>query len=100
VLEDALWAFIDQKWRDAFHVAAAEPTGWSQGSSLGRPLGTDKKDSQRRVEAKKLAMAAIHMAMTEERPTLFGGTPRKCKFFEILDCTSLYPPWRCRAFER
>ncbi len=99
ILEDAFWAFIDQKWRDALNEAAAEPTGWSQGSISVRPLGTEKKDSQVRAEAKKLATAAIHVATTEERLTLFGGPPRKCKFAEILDCTGLHPPWQCGAFE-
>ncbi len=73
VLEDTFWTFMDQKWRDALNVAAAEPTGWSQGNSSGRPLGTEKKDGQGRAEAKQLATAAIHVATTEERPILIGG---------------------------
>ncbi len=49
VLEDAFWIFIDKKWRDALNVAAAEPIGWGQGSSSGRPFRADKKDNMRSV---------------------------------------------------
>jgi hypothetical protein len=28
LVEDAFWVFIDQKWRDALNVVAAEPVGW------------------------------------------------------------------------
>jgi hypothetical protein len=31
-----LWTFVDQKWSNALNIAAAEPTGWGQGSSSSR----------------------------------------------------------------
>jgi hypothetical protein len=43
VIEEAFWTFVDQKWRDALNVAAAEPTGWNTGSSVSRAQGTDKR---------------------------------------------------------
>jgi hypothetical protein len=27
-IEEAFWNFVDQKWRDALNVAAAEPPTW------------------------------------------------------------------------
>jgi hypothetical protein len=76
MLEDAFCTFIDHKWKDALNETAAEPTGWSQGNSLSRPLGANK-DSQGRAEAKKLVTAAIHVATTEERqvPGTIWGAP-------------------------
>jgi hypothetical protein len=34
-IEEAFWGFIDQKWRDALNVAAAEPAGWGTGGREG-----------------------------------------------------------------
>ncbi len=28
--EEAFWNFVDQKWRDALNVAAAEPPAWGE----------------------------------------------------------------------
>jgi hypothetical protein len=62
---------------------------------LGKPFGVDRRENQGRVEAKKLATAAIYVATTDERPALFGQPLRKCKFAEALNYTGLHPPWRC-----
>jgi hypothetical protein len=86
VLEDAFWVFVDQKWRDALNVAAAEP------------FGAERRDNRGRVEAKKLATATIHVATAAERPTPSGWPPKKCKFAEALSCDSFHPPWQCGAF--
>jgi hypothetical protein len=34
--EEAFWKFVDQKWKDALNVAAAEPPAW--GAEEERPL--------------------------------------------------------------
>jgi hypothetical protein len=37
-IEEAFWNFVDQKWRDALNVAAAEPPAWGAGGwGEGRP---------------------------------------------------------------
>jgi hypothetical protein len=43
-IEEAFWNFVDQKWRDALNIAAAEPPAWGVGSG-GRaaPHGWPKK---------------------------------------------------------
>ncbi len=43
VVEDAFWAFMDQKWKDSLNVAAAEPAGWDQGANYWRGLEGAKK---------------------------------------------------------
>ncbi len=70
VIEEAFWTFVDQKWRDALNVAAAEPTGWNIGSSGARTQGAKKKGP---AEAKKPSHAAIHVAAPEEKPPSRGG---------------------------
>jgi hypothetical protein len=45
-VEDAFWAFIDQKWKDSLKVAAAEPAGWDQGGGYSRGVGTIKRKSK------------------------------------------------------
>jgi hypothetical protein len=98
VVEDAFWIFMDQKWRDALNVAAAEPAGWGQESISSKSYGADRRDNQGKAEAKKLAAAAIHVATSAERQVPTGPPLKKCKFVDALNCTSLHPPWRCRAF--
>jgi hypothetical protein len=94
-IEEAFWTFMDQKWRDALNVAAAEPTGWGQGGGGSRPHGIDKKDQSGRAEAKKLATAAIHVTATESRPVDPDSNPRRCKFADVLGCPGQHAPWRC-----
>jgi hypothetical protein len=47
VIEEAFWTFVDQKWRDALNVAAAEPAGWSIGSSGPEPRGWTSRGQRR-----------------------------------------------------
>jgi hypothetical protein len=70
-VEKAFWAFVDQIWRDALNVVAAEPAGWSAGSSRAGAHGTDRRGT---VEAaRKPLHATIHMAAAEGRPPQAGG---------------------------
>jgi hypothetical protein len=58
IIEEAFWSFVDQKWRDALNVVAAEPSSWGAGSG-GRVSFQDAKK-----EATKLAKAgeaAVHV---------------------------------------
>jgi hypothetical protein len=51
-IEEAFWNFIDQKWRDALNVAAAEPPSWGTGGWKERPPGRrEKRRSGRGREA-------------------------------------------------
>jgi hypothetical protein len=94
----SLWTFVDQKWRDALNIAAAEQTGWGLGGSWSRPLRIDKKGHSGRAEAKKLATAAILVTTTESKPADLGSNPRRCKFADVLVCPGQHAPWRCGAF--
>ncbi len=59
-IEKAFWNFVDQKWRDALNVAAAELPAWGAGGG-GR---TAPQDSARKEAAKpaKAGAAAVHIA--------------------------------------
>jgi hypothetical protein len=43
VVEEAFWTFVDQKWRNALNVAAAEPAGWNPGGGGIKSQGADKR---------------------------------------------------------
>jgi hypothetical protein len=94
-IEEAFWSFIDQKWRDALNVAAAEPVGWGTGGGRGAMHETDKRGS---AEAKKLAQAAIHVAAADGKPQQQGDGGRWCIFADVLGCAGRHPPWNCKRF--
>jgi hypothetical protein len=70
-IDEAFWAFMDQKWRDALNVAAAEPAGWGTGSGGAGAHGADRRGPAEAV--KKPPHATIHVAAAEGRPPQAGG---------------------------
>jgi hypothetical protein len=42
-IEEGFRSFVDQKWRDALNVAAAEPPSWGTGSGKGAPQEGEKE---------------------------------------------------------
>jgi hypothetical protein len=58
-VEEAFWNFVDQKWRDALNVAAAEPPAWGTGGG-GRAAPQDgaKKEAAKPGRA---GAAAVHV---------------------------------------
>ncbi len=94
--EEAFWTFVDQKWRDALNVAAAEPAGWNVGSSGSGTQGADKRGPAE--AAKKLSQAAVHVVAVEEKPPQAGGSGKRCTFADVLGCPGQHAPWRCGAF--
>jgi hypothetical protein len=42
-IEEAFWSFVDQKWKDALNVAAAEQQSWGTGSRRGAPHEGDRR---------------------------------------------------------
>jgi hypothetical protein len=95
-VEEAFWAFVDQKWRDALNVAAAEPTGWNTGSVGAGTHGTDRRGPAE--AAKKLSHAAIHVAVAEEKPPQAEGSGKRCIFADVLGCPGQHAPWKCGVF--
>jgi hypothetical protein len=59
-IEEAFWNFVDQKWRDALNVAAAEPPTWGAGSG-GRAAPQEGGKKGGAAEATKLTKAAVHV---------------------------------------
>jgi hypothetical protein len=88
---------VDQKWKDALNVAAAEPPAWGAGGGGGK---TSSQDIGRR-EAGKLAKAgaaAVHVMEAVGRRAEHGEGRRACIFKGVMGCTGTHPPWFCRAF--
>ncbi len=70
-IEEAFWAFVDQKLRDALNVAAAEPAWWGARSRGAGAHGTDRRGPAE--AARKPPHATIHVAAAEGRPPQAGG---------------------------
>ncbi len=94
--EEAFWNFVDQKWRDALNVAAAEPPAWGTGSG-GRVSFQDggKKETAKPV---KSGAEAVHVTEVEGRKPRQGDKGRACIFKGVMGCAGTHPPWFCRAF--
>jgi hypothetical protein len=94
-IEEAFWSFIDQKWRDALNVAAAEPVGWGAGGGRGATHEADKGGS---AEAKRRAQVAVHVVAADGKPQQQGDSGRRCIFADVLGCSGQHPPWNCKRF--
>jgi hypothetical protein len=95
-IEEAFWNFVDQKWRDALNVAAAEPPAWGSGGG-GRPAPQDNA----KKEATKLAKAgaaAVHVTGVDGKRHRQGDSGRTCVFKEVMGCSAMHPPWLCKVF--
>jgi hypothetical protein len=95
-IEEAFWNFVDQKWRDALNVAAAEPPAWGAGSG-GRAAPSD---SARKEPAKgpKAGAAAVHVTGVDGKRHRQGDSGRTCVFKDVMGCTAAHPPWLCKVF--
>jgi hypothetical protein len=95
-IEEAFWNFVDQKWRDALNVAAAEPPAWGAGGGgKGAP-----QDGARREAAKgpKAGAAAVHVTGTDGKRHRQGDSGRACVFKDVMGCMTAHPPWLCKVF--
>jgi hypothetical protein len=95
-VEEAFWNFVDQKWRDALNVAAAEPPAWGAGSG-GR---AGPQDGGRKEAAKlaKAGAAAVHVTGVDGKRHRQGDCGWACVFKEVMGCTAAHPPWLCKVF--
>jgi hypothetical protein len=96
-VEEAFWNFVDQKWRDALNVAAAEPPAWGTGVG-GKTVPPDGGKKAGAVEATKLAKAAVHMTGVDGKWQWQGDSGRACVFKEVMGCPATHPPWHCKVF--
>jgi hypothetical protein len=94
-IEEAFWGFIDQKWRDALNIVAAEPTGWGTGGGKGATHESDRKGP---TEAKKLAQAAVHVTGADGKRHRQGDSGRCCIFADVMGCLGQHPAWHCKLF--
>ncbi len=94
--EEAFWNFVDQKWRDALNVAAAEPPAWGTGS--GARVSFQDGGRKETTKPGKPGAAAVHVTEVEGRRPRQGDKGRMCIFKGVMGCTGTHPPWFCRSF--
>ncbi len=95
-IEEAFWNFVDQKWRDALNVAAAEPPIWGTGSGRGAPQEGENRGGM--AEAKKPVKASVHVMGLDGKRHHQGDSGRKCMFADVMGCQGTHPPWHCKVF--
>ncbi len=95
-VEEAFWNFVDQKWRDALNVAAAEPPARSTGGG-GRvaPQDSAKKEAAKPGRA---GAAAVHVTGVDGKRPRQGNSSRACVFKDVMGCMAAHPPWLCKVF--
>jgi hypothetical protein len=94
-VEEAFWSFMDQKWRDALNIAAAEPAGWGTGGGKATAHESERRGA---TEAKKLAQAAVHVTEADGKRHRQGDSSKWCIFAGAMGCSGRHPPWNCRLF--
>ncbi len=94
-IEEAFWNFVDQKWRDALNVAAAEPPVW--GTRGGGK--TAHQDNAKKVATKpaKASAAAVHVTGVDGKRLRQVGSGRACVFKEVMGCPATHPPGSARC---
>ncbi len=97
-VEEAFWNFVDQKWRDALNIAAAESPAWGAGSGGRAP----PSDGARREPTKgsKASAAAVHLTGVDGKRHRQGDGGRACIFKDVMGCTVAHPPWLCKVFRK
>ncbi len=95
-IEEAFWNFVDQKWRDAPNVAAAEPPAWgSGGGGRAGPLDGAKREASKLAKA---SAAAVHVTGVDGKRHRQGDSGRPCVLKDVMGCTVAHPPWLCKVF--
>jgi hypothetical protein len=95
-IEEAFWNFVDQKWRDALNVAAAEPPAW--GAGAGGRIAFQDVGKKEAAKPAKAGAAAIHVTGADGRRPRQGDGGRACVFKDVMGCTGAHPPWLCKVF--
>jgi hypothetical protein len=94
--EEAFWNFVDQKWKDALNVAAAEPPAWGAGG--GARVSFQDGGKKESTKPGRPGAAAVHVTEAEGRRPWQGDRNRVCIFKGVMGCTGTHPPWFCRSF--
>jgi hypothetical protein len=89
-IKEAFWNFVDQKWRDALNVAAAEPTAWgARGGGRATPQDSARNEAAKPVKA---GAAAVHTTRADGRRPRQGDSGRTCVFKDVMGCMAGHPP--------
>jgi hypothetical protein len=87
-IEEAFWSFVDQKWRDALNIAAAEPSTWGTGSGGRVNLQDGRKETARQAKA---GAAAVHVTGINGKRNRQGDGSRTCVFKDVMGCSGAHP---------
>jgi hypothetical protein len=88
--EEAFWNFVDQKWRDALNVAAAEPPAWEAGA--GGKIAFQDVGRKEAAKPAKAGAAAVHVTGANGGRPRQGNGSRACVFKDVMECTGAHPP--------
>jgi hypothetical protein len=88
--EEAFWSFVDQKWKDALNVAAAEPSAW--GTGAGTRVSFQDTSKKEPAKPGKPGAAAVHVTEAEGRRPRQGDRAWVCIFKGVMGCTGTHPP--------
>jgi hypothetical protein len=88
---------VDQKWRDALNVAAAERPAWGTGGG-GKTTSQDGGRKGEVAEATKAAKATVHVTGIDGKRPRQGDSGWACVFKEVMGCPAMNPPWHCKVF--
>jgi hypothetical protein len=90
-VEEAFWNFVDQKWRDALNVAAAEPLAW--GAAGGGRAALQDGANKEATKLAKAGAAAVHVTGVNGKQQRQGDSGWTCVFKDAM-----HPPWLCKVF--
>jgi hypothetical protein len=80
---------MEQKWKDALNVDAAEVAGWETGG-----IKSDKLEAERGVGGPAEARGLTNVSgMVAVEATARG---RRCRFFQLLGCTRKHAAHSCK----
>jgi rubredoxin len=96
-IEEAFWNFVDQKWRDALNVAAAETPAWGTGGGRATPQDGTKKEAAKPAKA---GAAAMHVTGVDGKRHRQGDSGQTCVFKDVMGCIAAHPPWLYKVFGR
>jgi hypothetical protein len=99
-MEDAFWAFVDQKWRDSLNVAAAEPAGWDQGADYPKGAEATRRGEQDRQALRKAPPGGVHVATVDSARAAPQQGPQEVQVCRTGRALWLPPPVIVQSLQR
>jgi hypothetical protein len=93
--------FVQRKWRDALHVAAAEPSGQEVSGGSPERAQAEKAHSKRVSAEKTTCLGKKTTKITGATNVVTTGTGyrgRRCRFYKYTGCTEDHAAAACKEF--